>query len=116
MGFMDALKAGNNRWGWATGDFFEGVAALAPQNLLNNKDHKLMLSAVGIETVIFGKEDVASVEVVFATSEWIKYRIALKDGKKFYATICAMEQTNKGRDISMALMNFEWWLSGLLYN
>jgi len=115
MGFLDAMKGANNSWGLATADFIEGVAYIGPEKMADNRNHKLMLSGAGVETLTFGKEDVARAEIVAATSDWIKYRIVLKDGKEIIATIRAMMQGHKGNDISMNLMNFEWWLAGVLY-
>lgn len=115
MGFLDAMKGANNSWGFVTADFLGGIAYIGPEKMADNKNHRIMLSGSGIETFTFGKEDVTRSEIIAATSEWIKYRIVLKDGKEIIATLRTMMQGQKGRDIAMSLMNFEWWLAGVLY-
>ena len=115
MGFLDAMKGANNNWGMATADFLDGIAYIGPEKMVDNRNHKLVLSGSGIETFTFGKEDVTRVELIAATSDWVKYRIVLNDGKEIIATLRAMMQGQKGSDIAMSLMNFEWWLSGVLY-
>ena len=115
MGFMDAMKGANNSWGLATADFLNGIAYIGPENMVDNRNHTLMLSGTGIEKFTFGKDDVARAEVIAATSSWVKYRIVLKDGKEIIATLRAMMQGQKGADIAMTIMNVEWWLAGVLY-
>lgn len=115
MGFMDAMKGANNSWGMATTNFLGGIAYIGPEKMADNKNHKIMLSGTGIETFVFGKEDVDCVNILAATCDWIKYRIVLKNGNEIYATLYAMTQGQKGKQISMGLLNFEWWLEGTMY-
>ena len=53
--------------------------------------------------------------MICATSEWVKYRIALKDGKVIIASLLAIDNGQRGKQISMNLLNFEWWLADVLY-
>lgn len=116
MGFLDALKGANNGWGYVTGSCVDGVGYIGPKNIADNRSHELMVSCSAMkEPIVFGREDVARVDTLFATSSWVKYRIVLKDGKELIVTINAMESGQQGSKISMGLMNFEWWLAGVLY-
>ena len=113
MGFMDAMKGANNSW--ATVTCKEGLGYLGPENLVDNRSHTLMISSGMFETIKFTAKDVLSVETLFATSEWIKYAITLKNKKRYIATFLVMTVNNKGKAINMGLQNFEWWLSDVLY-
>jgi len=116
-GFLSAMKGANNAWGRATGSFMGGVAGyIGPKNFINNTDRKLMVSGSGLkDPIVFGKEDVERIDTLFATSEWIKYRIVLKDGKNIIATIFAVDVSNKGKEISMNLLNFEDLFADIIY-
>ncbi len=113
MGFMDAFKGANNSWATVTCE--EGVGYLGPEKMVDNRNHTLMISGTGIETAKFDKSGVERIEVLFATSEWIKYKILLKNGKIYIATFLVLETGKRGKQISMGLQNFEWWLSGVIY-
>lgn len=125
MGFLDAFKGANNSWATVTCE--EGVGYLGPEKMVDNRSHTLMISGTGMETVKFDRSGVERVDVVAATSEWIKYKLALKTGKVYIATFLVMpqgKQSGKGArmagkqaqtTISMGLLNFEWWLAGILY-
>ena len=117
MGILDSVKGSANAWGVVTADFLEGFANIGPAKLIDNRDHTLMITNANLkEPILFTKEDVQEVKTLFATSEWIKYRITLKDGKCFIATFMTLRTTKNGRDVSLGLLNFEWWLAGLIYN
>ncbi len=62
-----------------------------------------------------GCSGVERVDVIAATSEWIKYKLVLKTGRVYIATFLVLEAGNKKKQISMGLQNFEWWLAGILY-
>ena len=53
----------------------------------------------------FSKEDVESLSVLFTTSQWVKYKLVLKDASEYLLTF----STNKN------LAEFESWSWGLLY-
>ena len=74
MGVMDAMKAANNYWAMVACD--SGIGYLGPENLVDNRAHRLVIT-IGTNTVTFGKNDVKSIDVIYATSEWIKYAIIL---------------------------------------
>ncbi len=116
-GFASAMKGANNAWGRVTADFFDGVGYIGPENFVNNTAQKLMVSASSLkDPVIFGKEDVKEVKSLFATSEWIKFRVTLNDGKSFVATFLTFESSrNGGKKLSMSLFNFEYWLASVIY-
>ena len=116
LGGVSALKGANNSWGYATGSCVDGVGYIGPKNIADNRSHELMVSCSAMkEPIVFGREGVARVDTLFATSSWVKYRIVLKDGKELIVTINAMEIGQQRTIISMGLMNFEWWLAGVLY-
>lgn len=118
MGFFDAMKGANNNWGMATADFLDGIAYIGPENIVDNRNHKIALTGfvgAGFDKFVFGKEDVANAEIIAAANDWVKYRITLNDGKVIIATIRAMAQGRNGVDIAMGLINFEWWLAGVIY-
>ncbi|MBQ2676205.1 MAG: hypothetical protein IJF54_02230 [Clostridia bacterium] len=116
MGFLDAMKGANNSWGVVTADFIEGQGYIGPEKMVNNASHTLMLSGTGLkESVLFTKDDVSEIKVLFATSEWIKFRISLKNGKTFVATFLTLEVANNGKKVANGLLNFEWWLADIIY-
>ena len=116
MGFLDAMKGANNGWGVVTADFMDGIGYIGPEKLVDNRNHTLMISGTGLkESVLFTRDDVSELKVLFATSEWIKFKISLKDGKTFIATFLVLDVDNRGKKVSMGLLNFEWWLSGIIY-
>ncbi|MGM9664289.1 MAG: hypothetical protein ACI3XF_05555 [Eubacteriales bacterium] len=116
MGLLNAMKGANNSWGYATGSCIEGVGYFGPENMVDNRNHKLMVSGSGMkESIVFGKEDVTRMETLFATGDWVKYRIMLKDGKEIIVTVRAMENNQQGGQISMNLLNLESWLSDVIY-
>ena len=127
MGVMDAMKAANNYWAMVACD--SGIGYLGPENLVDNRAHRLVIT-IGTNTVVFGKTDVKSIDVICATSEWIKYAIILKNGKRYIATFMALSLSsnagknsgfmpngtvNTGKKVSMGLLNFEWWMSDIIY-
>ena len=114
MGFLDAMKGANNGWGTVTADF--GIGYIGPKNLVNNTAHEVMVSSTSLkESIVFTKNDVASRKLLCATSDWVKYAITLKNGRKFIATFMATEVTKKGKSMNMGLANFEWWMAGVIY-
>lgn len=112
MGFMKAMKAANNAWAMVSCE--EGCGYLGPENLIDNRGHRLVI-AIGVKVFTFVKSDVKSIDLICATSEWIKYAILLKNGKRYIATFMATTLSNKGKQISNALLNFEWWMAGIIY-
>ena len=125
MGLMKAMKAANNYWAMVSCD--SGIGTLGPENLIDNRAHKLVIS-IGTNVITFGKADVQSIDMICATSEWIKYSIILKTGKRYIATFMVLSLSDKtgrstslsgtvntGKKVSMGLLNFEWWMADLLY-
>ena len=125
MGLMKAMKAANNYWAVISCD--GGIGYLGPENLIDNRAHKLVIS-IGTSVITFGKADVQSIDMICATSEWIKYSIILKTGKRYIATFMVLSLSDKtgrstslsgtvntGKKVSMGLLNFEWWMADLLY-
>lgn len=116
MGFLSAMKGANNGWGYATGACIDGVGYIGPENMVDNRGHKVAVSGSSMkENIVFGKEDVSRIDMLAATANWVKYKILLKDGKEIIATLNAMEGGPQGTKLSMSLMNFEWWFSGVIY-
>ena len=116
MGFLSAVKGANNNWGMATGSCINGVGNIGPEKLVDNRNHRLMISGASMGTpIVFGKEDVVHADALLATSEWVKYRIVLKDGKEIIATIRAVDKSSGGQGIAAGLMSFEYWLAGVIY-
>ncbi len=113
MGFMAAMKGANNAWGTAV--TVNGVGTIGPKNLVNNKEHELIIANTMGDEVVFKKEDIDSIKVIAATSDWIKYALKLKNNFEAIITIMAKEQTNKGVGVSMKLQNFENWLFDIIY-
>lgn len=111
-GFMKALAGANNQWGKIT--CVDGVGSIGPENLVDNRNHMLMVT-IGTETTVFGSADVASITVIAATSEWIKYLIKTKKGKEYVATFAVFVAGQNGKEFSSALLNFEWWMAKHLY-
>ena len=112
MGFMKAMKAANNAWAMVSCD--KGLGYLGPEKFIDNRSHKLVI-AIGTSVITFEKADVKSIDMICATSEWIKYAIVLKNGGRYIATFMATTVSNKGKTISTSLLNFEWWMADLLY-
>lgn len=127
MGFMKAMKAANNYWAMVSCD--SGVGYLGPENLVDNRAHKLVIT-IGTNTITFGKTNVKSIDLICATSEWVKYAITLKNDKRYIATFMALslsENTGKnsgflksgttgtGKKVSIGLLNFECWMSDIIY-
>lgn len=123
MGFMQAMKGANNAWG--TIICSEGVGTIGPENIIRNTEHKLMIT-IGTKTYVFSKYDVQYIKIITSTSEWIKYLIALKNGKKYIAVFMAIAPSNNagkgitasntGNKINVAIQNFEWWMFDLIYS
>ncbi len=129
MGFMDAMKGANNTWGKATSPDFEfGIFEIGPKNLVDNRQHTIRLSNIK-STYDFDARDVVECRMIAGTSEYVRYFMLLKDGKRIIATIpvwIASEHDGKGmrlaqstntkrglgKVISPGLLNFEWWLAG----
>ena len=110
---MAALKGANNSWATVTCE--EGVGYLGPEKMVDNRSHTLMISGTSIATAKFDRNGVERVDVIAATSAWIKYKLVLKTGRVYIATFLVLEAGNKKKQISMGLQNFEWWLAGILY-
>lgn len=123
MGFWSAMKGANNVWGDVV--FNDNIGTIGPENLLDNRQHKLKVT-LGFTTFTFSKNDVKSIRIIASTSEWIKYFIELKNGKRFVAifmVLVAAKQKRKslsasdnGKRINFAIRNFEWWLFDLIYS
>ena len=128
MGFLKAMKGANNYWAMVS--CANGIGYLGPENLLDNRAHRLSITGSGMETVVFGTKDVKSIDMICATSEWIKYSIVLKNNKRYIATFMVLslsQQKGKnsgflpsgtvdaGKKVSMGLLNFEWWMAEHLY-
>lgn len=72
MGFLSAMKGANNSWGYATGSCIDGVGYIGPEKMADNRNHKLMVSGSAMkESIVFGKEDIARVDTLFATGEFL---------------------------------------------
>ena len=127
MGFMKAMKSANNAWAMVSCK--NGIGYLGPENLIDNRAQKLLIS-IGTNTFTFSKSDVKSVDLICATSEWIKYAIVLKNNMRYIATFMALSLSNNkgknssmmktgaidaGKKVSMGLLNFEWWMSDFIY-
>ena len=127
MGFMKAMKSANNSWAMVSCE--SGIGYLGPENLIDNRAQKLLIS-IGTNTFTFSKSDVKSVDLICATSEWIKYAIVLKNNMRYIATFMALSLSNNkgknssmmktgaidaGKKVSMGLLNFEWWMSDFIY-
>lgn len=123
MGFLSAMKGANNVWGTVVST--DGVGTIGPANLVNNTEHKLMVT-IGFKTISFTKQDVQSITLISATSEWIKYYVILKDGKRFSVTFMMLTTAKSsrtpisasytGKEINVAVKNFEWWMFDLIYS
>ena len=107
-GFMKAFVGANNEWGKIT--CVEGVGGIGPENLVDNRNHMLMVT-IGTETTVFGTADVASITLIAATSEWIKYLIKTKKGKEYVATFPVFTTGQNGKQFHSGLLNFEWWMA-----
>lgn len=104
-----AQENGTKSWGYVTGDFIDGIGYIGPENAVDNRKHKIVITGSSFNPLVFAKKDVKSVDVVCATSEWIKFRICLKDGKVAVATF-----TDVSKD-PMGVLTFEWWLADVMY-
>ena len=104
-----AQENGAKNWGVVTGDFIDGIGHIGPENAVDNRAHKIMISGSSFSPIVFSNKDVKSVDVVCTASEWIKYRICLKDGKVAIATFM-----NLTKD-PMGMLTFEWWLADVIY-
>ena len=123
MGFFSAMKGANNVWGTVISA--DGIGTIGPANLVNNTEHKLMVT-IGFKTTSFTIQDVQSITLIAATSEWIKYFIVLKNGKRFtviFMMITAAKSSKTpisasytGKEINVAVRNFEWWMFDLIYS
>lgn len=116
IGLLDSFKGAGNAWGFATGSCFDGIGYFGPEKALITRNQRLMVSSPTMkESIIFGKEDVARIDTLFATSEWIKFRFILHDGKEFIVTIKAMGVGPKASQLALSVMNLEWWLADIIY-
>ena len=111
-GFMKAFVGANNEWGKIT--CVDGIGGIGPENLVDNRNHMLMVT-IGMETTVFGTADVASITLIAATSEWIKYLIKTKKGKEYVATFPVFTTGQNGKQFHSGLLNFEWWMAKHLY-
>ena len=111
-GFMKAFVGANNEWGKIT--CVDGIGGIGPENLVDNRNHMLMVT-IGTETTVFGSADVASITLIAATSEWIKYLIKTKKGKEYVATFPVFTTGQNGKQFASGLLNFEWWMAKHLY-
>ena len=111
-GFMKAFVGANNEWGKIT--CVDGVGGIGPENLVDNRNHMLMVT-IGTQTTVFGTADVASITLIAATSEWIKYLIKTKKGKEYVATFPVFTTGQNGKQFHSGLLNFEWWMAKHLY-
>ncbi len=111
-GFMKALAGANNQWGKIT--CVDGVGSIGPEKLVDNRNHMLMVT-IGTGTTVFGSADVASIVLIAATSEWVKYLIKTKKGKEYVATFPVFTTGQNGKDFASGLLNFEWWMAKHLY-
>lgn len=112
MGFWKAMQGANNAWAKVTCK--DGYGTIGPENMIDNRAHKMMIT-IGTNTTVFGREDVKKAYVIHATSEWIKYSLTLKNGKNYTITFAVFTTTQKGKDFNSGLFTFELWLDGLLY-
>ena len=104
-----AQENGTKTWGYVTGDFIDGIGYIGPENAVDNRKHKVVITGSSFSPLVFAKKDVKSVDVVCATSDWIKFRICLKDGKVAVATF-----TEVSKD-PMGVLTFEWWMADVMY-
>ena len=111
-GFMKAFVGANNEWGKIT--CVDGIGGIGPENLVDNRNHMLMVT-IGTQTTVFGSADVASITLIAATSEWIKYLIKTKKGKEYVATFPVFTTGQNGKRFDSGLLNFEWWMAKHLY-
>ena len=56
MGFMQAMKGANNAWGTVVCS--EGIGTIGPENMINNKAQRLMVT-IGMNTFVFDKYEAA---------------------------------------------------------
>ncbi len=115
MGFLDAMKGANNSWGTATGSW--GIGYFGPKNLVNNTAHEFMISSTIVKnSIVFKKDDVESMKLIAATSDWVKFRLTLKNKFEAIVTIYVTTVDKKGnRKMNMDMANLEWWLGGVIY-
>lgn len=117
MSILSAMKGANNSWANVTSDFFEGIGYLGPKNLVDNRSHEMMISASNLkESYVFTKSDVKSLDLLYGTSEWIKFRINFNDGKSAIATFMALDRSQNAIKPSNNLLTFEFWMSGVIYS
>ena len=113
MGLLKAIKGANNAW--AKVSCKEGIGYLGPENFIDNRAHRLAIT-IGTNVTVFERKDVESITILCSSSLWIKYRILLKSGKEYIATFMALNSSQKeGQTVSSQLLNFEWWMSGVIY-
>ena len=131
MGFLSGMKAANNAWGQVTGNFINGVGTIGPENMVDNRSHRLLISVGFSNPIVFTAKDLSSVDLICATSEWVKYKINFLDGRVAIATFMALSLepngpkkkglglgsggVSTGKKFSMGLLNFEWWLADVIY-
>lgn len=120
MSTMNAMDGANIYWAMIACD--DGIGYLGPENLLDNQAQKLAIT-IGTNVTVFGKTDVRRINLICATSEWVKYEIILKNNKHYIATFLVLSSTKQASDknapaekgLYMGLLNFEWWMSGIIY-
>ena len=130
MGFWSAVNSAfAERWGYIVGS--EGTGTIGPENAVGNAQHKLKIS-IGAKTIVFSKNDVRRVDLLFSNANWVRYLILLKNGKKYAATFFSYTEETKGKskstvtgreskaktavEFSKGLLCFEWWLFDLIYS
>lgn len=116
MGFSNMLntfKGANNSWAQISCE--EGIGYLGPENFVDNRNHTMMISGTSIPTVKFDRSNVSKIEMIAATSEWVKYKIVLSNNKTYIATFLACEAAKQGKQVSTKLLNFETWMAGVIY-
>ena len=77
---------------------------------------KIYLGKDEVKIVPLTKENIESVDVICATSEWIKYAICLKDGERYFVTFGAIDRDSRGDfKIPGNLLCFERLMADFIY-
>ena len=132
MGFMNKLKSVNNSWGYVTylsdGSLGRIFGRIGPKNMIDNRSQELMITSGTVngplkDEIVFAAKDVLRATVLQATSEWVKYRLELKNGLAAVVVMTVMDlptgkaqgnKTTTNANFNNAWLNFEAWLGEAL--
>ena len=90
MGFLDAMKGANFNMGTVDSPDFNAC-------YLTKKEDHFMITGAQSGTYEFSHEDIASLKVVAAGGDWIKYKMTFRDGKIaiIHSLIAGSDKENK---------------------